>query len=206
MKKMSLVLCLVISIVVVTGFYSEKMHSDIKGSLIRLHIIANSDSKEDQDLKYRIRDKLIQNYSEIPADGLEQAQQNLVDQLPSIEQMVNAWLEEEQVPYRAKAVMGKDYFPTKQYGNLKLPAGEYEAVKVILGEGKGQNWWCVMFPPICFVDGTTGFIDDDSEAYLKENLSEEEFKLITDDSAPVEIRFKIVELWQKWTNKKDVKK
>ena len=98
--------------------------------------------------------------------------------------------------------VGIDYskFPTKQYSNVVLPAGEYKALRIIIGEGKGKNWWCVMFPPLCFVDEQKGIIDKDTDDKLREVLTEEEYELISQKTSKqvdrVQIKFKIVEIIQ----------
>ena len=98
--------------------------------------------------------------------------------------------------------VGIDYskFPTKQYSNVVLPAGEYKALRIIIGEGKGKNWWCVMFPPLCFVDDQKGIIDKDTDDKLREVLTEEEYELISQKTSKqvdrVQIKFKIVEIIQ----------
>jgi stage II sporulation protein R len=91
-------------------------------------------------------------------------------------------------------------FPTKQYGDVVLPAGEYEALRVVIGDGLGKNWWCVMFPPLCFVDITHGTVPDETKKELQKVLTEDEYNIVvsakTEEVIPVKVKFKIVELWQ----------
>ena len=96
--------------------------------------------------------------------------------------------------YPVSLEIGNFYFPTKEYGNISLPAGYYDALKIEIGEAKGKNWWCSLFPPLCFVDISAGVIDEESEEFLKENLSDDEFAIITDTSENVKFKFKIIEL------------
>ena len=89
------------------------------------------------------------------------------------------------------------YFPTKFYGNISLPAGEYDALRINIGEAKGQNWWCSLFPPLCFIDISSGYLSDEDSKILEENLTDEEFMLISSSSPDVKLKFKILELLNK---------
>ena len=99
--------------------------------------------------------------------------------------------------YPVKLEIGTFYFPTKNYANISLPAGYYDGLKIEIGEAQGQNWWCSLFPPLCFVDISSGVIDNESEDFLKENLSKDEFAIITNSSKEVKLKFKLVELLSK---------
>ena len=102
--------------------------------------------------------------------------------------------------YSVSAEIGNFYFPTKYYGNISLPAGNYDALKIEIGDAKGQNWWCSLFPPLCFVSVSAGVVEEEGETYLKENLSEEEFEIISETSPKIEFKFKIVELMNQERN------
>lgn|GEM_PF-1091113 len=122
--------------------------------LIRFHVVANSDSAEDQALKVAVRDAILKVVAPklASAQSLDESRRILTDLRPTMEaisqEIITAWGRDLEV----KTDHGKFIFPTKSYGSLVLPAGEYEAVRVIIGEGKGSNWWCVLFPPLCFID------------------------------------------------------
>ena len=98
--------------------------------------------------------------------------------------------------YGAFVETGKFYFPTKRYENITLPAGQYDAVRVILGKGSGQNWWCVMYPPLCFSSSVVGKADEESLNILKESMTEFEYSIVTEESIKVVPAFKLVEIWQ----------
>lgn len=123
-------------------------------NLIRLHVIANSDTVEDQDLKREVRDVVLAEAREKlkRAQNVEEARRWLADNLATLTAVAEKRLEKQGNPYRVKAQWGDFAFPTRAYGSLVLPAGQYEAVRLIIGEGKGENWWCVLFPPLCLVD------------------------------------------------------
>lgn len=124
---------------------------EIRSGLFRLHVIANSDSAEDQALKLKVRDALLEESGEIfqnekAKDGAEKAAcKNLCQFLQTAEKTIR----ENGKDYSVSVSVGKSRFPTRVYENITLPAGEYDALRVVIGEGKGKNWWCVMFPPLC---------------------------------------------------------
>ncbi|NLX76666.1 MAG: stage II sporulation protein R [Clostridiaceae bacterium] len=181
--------------------YAEKVNRDLSDSMIRLHIVATSDSIQDQSLKYRVRDAVIE-YMAGKMNGLRDktdAASFISSHLHEIEQVANEIISREGMTEIAKASFGKYPFPSKQYANMILPAGFYDALKIEIGDAKGRNWWCVMFPPLCFTEDTKGELDEEYMSILKEQLSEEEMEIILSDGdkeIPVEIRFKIVEIFQ----------
>ena len=122
--------------------------------LIRFHVIANSDTIDDQAIKLRVRDEVLAAVNNLLADAKTTSEANhlLADNRELITKTANNVLKEENCRYTASTVLGTSIFPTKTYGNLTLAAGKYNACKVVLGEGKGKNWWCVLYPPLCFVD------------------------------------------------------
>lgn len=184
--------------------YAETMNEDISERLIRLHVVANSDSKEDQALKREVRDRILQyiqpKYAKVVSR--KEAIKILDSELTNINNIANSVISSWKKDYKAKSVIGVFPFPTKEYGDVALPAGSYEALRVQLGKGDGANWWCVMFPPLCFVDATHGTIPEDVKKKLKSTLSEDEYKLVaTGDRPSVKYKFKIVELFQGSKNK-----
>ena len=178
--------------------YAETVSSDIAESVFRLHVIANSNSKEDQDLKYIVRDNLLQYMNSIcndcksKQDAISIVQKNK----NQFKEIALNTIKEQGYSYDVNINVGNFEFPTKNYGDISLPAGYYDALRVEIGEAKGQNWWCVMFPPLCFVDISSGIVPDNSKEIIKENLSEEEFALVSDKSTPeIQFKFKLLELF-----------
>ena len=98
--------------------------------------------------------------------------------------------------YTVKVSIGNFAFPTKSYGDITFPAGFYDALKIEIGKAEGQNWWCVMFPPLCFVDVSSGIVPDESKEILKENLSTEEYNLLSENTENINFKFKLVEIFQ----------
>ncbi len=201
------------------SYYSQKTFKNIKENIVRLHIVANSDTKEDQNLKLEVRDKVLACVEDLSvnAKDAESYKETLKVELDAITDEINTYLEETGSSQRAEISLGESVFPAKNYGDIVLPAGTYDAIKVTLGEGQGKNWWCVMFPPLCCTNSGTFAISESGKEALKENLSDEAYKtvignadnsavLIADDglideNVDVNVRFKIVEIFKDSGNK-----
>lgn len=148
---------------------------------IRLRILANSDSAEDQWLKREIRDDVVAYMQSLTGemDSIETARQLITKHLPEIERRSEQMIERHGFTYDVDVDFGRVPFPTKLYGNHVYPAGDYEAVRISIGEGTGANWWCVLFPPLCFVDMTNADAVDDVR---KQQETSEDHKLTADAS------------------------
>lgn len=201
-KRFILVSALLILYVCISAVsYTHAVTTDIADSVFRLHVIANSDSAEDQNLKYIVRDKVIEYMSSISQnasskeDVIEIAKANL----DKIQAIASQTIRENGYTYSVNVEVGNFSFPSKRYGDITLPPGYYDALRIKIGEAEGQNWWCVVFPPLCFVDVTSGVVPDESKEIMKENLSKEEFDLISKNSNEVKVKFKIVEVLQNFT-------
>ena len=181
--------------------YVDAVSNNIADSVFRLHVIANSDSKEDQELKLKVRDELLSYMNIISKDSTskQEAMQIANEHKEEFTKIAEKVIKENGYNYTVNVQIGKADFPTKYYGDITLPAGTYDALKVQIGEAKGQNWWCVMFPPLCFVDVSTGIVPDNSKQELKQSLDDEEYDLISKtDNNEISFKFKIVELFQNW--------
>ena len=178
--------------------YASYVSEDIANSVFFFFFIANSDSTEDQNLKYKVRDKVISYMNEINTasnkqDVIELAKKHIDDFQAIAEQTI----QEEGYDYSVSVEIGNFYFPTKNYGDISLPAGDYDALRINIGEAKGQNWWCVMFPPLCFVNVTSGVVPEDSKDMMKQELSDESYHIISDtNSSEVKFKFKLIEWLQ----------
>lgn len=171
-----------------------------KEKLIRFHVIANSDSKEDQELKLRVRDKIIAYLSPKleKSKSIEETKTIIEKNINDIKEIASDEIKENSKSYTVSANLGYSNFPTKKYSNIVLPAGNYKALKIVIGEGKGKNWWCVMFPPLCFVDINHGITDKKTEKNLKKVLTKEEYSMVVvDNSNSVKLKFKLVEVIEK---------
>lgn len=183
--------------------YASSISSDLSKSVFRLHVIANSDSDEDQSLKLQVRDKLLDYMNSITAnvsskdDAIKIAQDHQKDFQIIAEQTIL----DKGYSYPVTVEIGNYEFPTKHYGDITLPSGYYDALRVKIGDACGHNWWCVMFPPLCFVDVTSGIVPDSSKEQLKENMSSEDYSIISNDNSVTEFKFKIVELFKNFNTR-----
>ena len=177
--------------------YVNAISTNIEDSVFRLHVIANSDSEEDQNLKYIVRDKVLEYINNISNN--ETSKEDIIflvnENINEIKTIAENTILENGYNYSVKLNIGNFAFPTKSYGDISFPAGYYDALKIEIGKAKGQNWWCVMFPPLCFVDVTNGIVPEESKNIIKENLSSEEYDLISGNNNTT-FKFKIVELFQ----------
>lgn len=177
--------------------YVSAVSQDLSNNFFRLHILANSDSLEDQSVKLKVRDSIVSYMKSLSYDGLTKQEAILLTQehLDDFKNIAKKILLENGFNYDVNLEVGNFHFPTKEYGNITLPAGYYDGLKIELGEAKGQNWWCSLFPPLCFVDISSGVIDENAQNTLKENLSDEEFAIITNGSEEIKLKIKLLELF-----------
>ncbi|MGL4730726.1 MAG: stage II sporulation protein R [Clostridium sp.] len=165
------------------GAYKDKNPSieEVSEKLIRFHVIANSDSEGDQAVKLKVRDSVLKYISPKLKDSksLEESRKILRKEDEKILDIAKETLEENGYNYDVESTLSQEYFPVKTYGNITLPQGEYEAYRILIGEGSGQNWWCVMFPPLCFVDVEKGNIAyKETEKEMKEVLNDAEYEMV----------------------------
>ncbi|MCI8759924.1 MAG: stage II sporulation protein R [Clostridia bacterium] len=178
--------------------YAQNVSTDIANSVFRLHVIANSDTDEDQNLKYLVRDNLLNYMNTICKDctSKEEAISIVEEKKDIFKQIAVDTITNQGYSYPVTINIGNFEFPTKHYGDISLPAGFYDALRVEIGEAKGQNWWCVMFPPLCFVDISSGVVPDESKELMENSLSEEEFALVSDQSdSEIQFKFKLLEFF-----------
>lgn len=175
------------------GTRGDRLQKGIAGEIIRFHVIANSDSDEDQLLKYQVKDTLVESLKPYlkDAEDIKEARDILARMLPFIQNIVARVIEKNGYEYSVAASLSSSYFPMKVYGDYTFPPGTYEALQVKIGSAKGKNWWCVMFPPLCFVDETYSIVDENCDKKLKYLLTEEELNQIRSNKPPVKVRFKL---------------
>lgn len=180
-----LFLCLVLTIICAATVKEEEIKD---ASLIRFHVIANSDSAWDQAVKLKVRDAVLDEINSAlnSAASKEEAAAILNEKSEEIVATANKVLAAEGFSYTATAKLGTSVFPTKTYGSITLPAGKYNAYRIILGEGHGKNWWCVLYPPLCFVD----ISDDVSVAVTTDESGGETPSIVPAAGQPYEIKIK----------------
>lgn len=174
---------------------ADAAQNRISNSLTRFHVIANSDLPWDQELKLKVRDAVVQYAESITrtANNKTQAETALREHLHDFERIANAVLQKEGANYMADAAFSHRYFPTKAYAGFRLPAGDYDAVSITLGDGQGRNFWCVLFPPLC--------VTPVSITEANTSLPAADLAVLTQDTPDVQYRFFLMELCGKLTNK-----
>lgn len=167
-----------------------KTSEEIRSDVLRLHVIANSDTSVDQNLKLRLRDYILQEGKDIfnGSVNVENAVKKIEPALPELEKSAKAFVNQAGFDYDVKISLSNEYFTTRTYETVTLPAGKYLALRVVIGSGEGHNWWCVMFPPMCVPAA-------DKKDEIENVFSEKEIKLV--ESKPkYEPRFKVVEIYE----------
>lgn len=200
MKRFFVLLLLLTLFIFVSALsYVNAVSEDIADSIFRLHVIANSDNEEDQSLKLKVRDELLSYMNTLAKDctSKEEVVALAREHQEEFKAIAEKVIYDNGFSYPVTIQIGESDFPTKTYGDISLPSGTYDALRVQIGEAKGKNWWCVMFPPLCFVDVSTGIVPDDSKKEMQESLNDEEYDLIskTDDSE-IHFKFKLIEFFQ----------
>jgi len=192
LKRWELALMLGVLVAVAAGSWLNREQRELADSVIRFHVIANSDSAEDQALKLAVRDRVLAQAEEFyPKDAtLDEAQAALEGNLSALAAAGQAVVEEEGFDYPVTAQLTDCWFPTKEYEGFALPAGNYTALRVTIGEGKGQNWWCVAFPPLC-LGAASETVDQALEAG---HFTQSQGALVTGDGEGYVLKFKAMEL------------
>ncbi|MBR2875531.1 MAG: stage II sporulation protein R [Clostridia bacterium] len=177
--------------------YFANVSDEIRESVVRLHILADSNEQIDQSVKLKVRDALLEKNTELLSGKVtpENAEEYFEKSREELEKCANEVLEENGLNYKAEITLGKEYYTTRVYQNLTFPAGTYTSVKVVLGSGEGENWWCVMFPPLC-VPVADGEIKTDDSIVLEEYLGSDGKKIVTSEGK-FKMGFKIVEIYEK---------
>jgi len=196
LKKWEVALLSGILVAALMGAYLDREQAALADSVIRLHVIANSDSRADQELKYQVRDRILTEAAALyqPGDDLQQVRKSMEDNLTLLAQAGREVVEEQGYDYPVSAKLERTWFPTKKYTDFALPAGNYTALRIVVGEGKGENWWCVAFPPLCL--GSVSETVD--EAAAAGNFTPEQVSLITGESGGYVVKFKAMELWEEF--------
>ena len=182
-KRICLSIVLLVTALTISVAAIQREQRALSEKLIRLHVVANSDSEEDQRIKLKVRDAVLE-----VTQGL--GRETLTESLSEIEIAANDCLDSLNRPERAEVTLRKERFPTRVYDNFALPAGVYQTLRVTIGSGEGQNWWCVAFPSIC-LRATSAELHD---AAVSAGFTEDEIKLITEDGGKYVLKFKTLEL------------
>lgn len=182
---------LLVACLVCTALWAEAAQTQLADHVIRLHVLANSDTQTDQDLKLQVRDAVLARTDAILADqdSADQAAALLQQHLEDLAQTAETEIQAQGYDYPVEVRLEETWFPTRTYENVSLPAGNYLALRVLIGQAEGHNWWCVVFPSLCLTAVT-------ETSLQAAGLTHDDYQLISEEDQPYQIRFKTVELWQ----------
>lgn len=199
-------LCLAILIGLITTYLlspdmqeNNKIQQEISEKIIRFHVRANSDSDADQALKLKVKDNVVAYLENAmkESDSKEDSITYIENHLDQIISVADSTIENEGYNYKATAYITNEFFPTKTYGDVTVPCGNYDAFRIDIGSSSGQNWWCVLYPPLCFVEGSYGVATDESKMLLKNVLDEDEFNYISGaTSKDISLKIKLLSLFK----------
>lgn len=195
LRRWELALLLGLAAALLLGLWLEREQSDLADSVLRLHVLANSDSESDQALKLKVRDRVLAEAEAIlPGEAsVEEAARTLKENLSRLAAAGAEVVAQEGYSYPVSASLEETWFPTKEYEDFALPAGRYQALRIVIGEGEGQNWWCVVFPPLCL-----GSVSESTrETALEAGMEEQQVALLTGETEGYVVKFKVLELWEK---------
>ncbi len=194
-----IIIVVILLLIAMTTIYAVESYYEIiqlESKIIRLHILANSDTLQDQELKLKVRNNIIETFNKRFSNisNKKESEALILKNLNEIKSIAQKTINDAGYYYDVRVYYGKYNFPVREYDNFALPSGNYDAVRVEIGEAKGQNWWCVMFPPLCFTDFgkkfDAGF--ESIEEKLKEVLTEQEIQLIKTNRGYSQIKFKSI--------------
>ena len=198
-KGITVIVC-ICALILVIGLFPVHGEAQIYEDVLRLHVVANSDSEEDQTLKLAVRDKIISMSAQLGegAENIEDAEGIISANIDAIRECAQEEVYANGYDYPVEVRLVREEYPTKTYASLCFPSGEYLSLQVLIGEAAGQNWWCVLFPPLC-LDAASSTNDD---AFVSVGLTPDQYKIITNTDEPVyEARFKILEVIEEAINK-----
>ena len=193
LRIVELALLLGTAVFLLTGAWALNTQRDLADRVVRLHVLANSDSEEDQALKLLVRDAVLERATALleQTESRAEAEVLLREGLPELETIAEETVRANGYSYAVTAELEDTSFPTKEYDGFSLPAGEYLALRILIGEGVGQNWWCVVFPPLC-----TAASADVPETALAAGFTEDQVGLMTEEDSGYVLKFKAVEWWE----------
>lgn len=193
-KKIILILILFILYFIFYSFsYSYSVSTDLEENLFRLHILANSDSTEDQELKLYVRNKVIEYLHQYNFSNKSELIFFLKSNQTTLQQIIDNAIQEKGYTYTSSFEIENSFYPQKQYENITLPAGNYDGLKIKIGKAEGKNWWCVLFPPMCLINNSTCTLPEESEIILDNSLTQESSSVITSSNPNYKFKFKIIE-------------
>ena len=200
-KKLLICTFIILALSLIAGMLPIHGEGEIYDTVVRLHVLANSDSEEDQALKLKVRDEVIAAVTPL-VDGCKtqaEAIAAIEKNIPDIEERASEKIKGEGYGYSVKVLLGEEYYPTKTYETCAFPKGKYVSLRVLIGEGEGENWWCCLFPPLCLSAATDSSDGSNEDAFISVGLTGDQYKVITETKNPkYRVRFKILETISSW--------
>lgn len=188
MKKALFIFVAVIAFLVINSYIPSKDECEIYNSTVRLHVLANSDSEADQALKLKVRDKIVERMSTYNAKSKEEALEYIENDMDKLKEIAEECIKNEGFNNPVTVEIGEESYPTREYEDFSLPAGKYTSLRIIIGNGEGQNWWCVLYPPLC----TSYAIEYDDSVDV--GFTKEQYNFITGNDKEYKIKFKLLEM------------
>lgn len=199
-KKLLICTFIILALALVAGLFPVHGEEEIYDTVVRLHVVANSDGEADQGLKLKVRDRVL----EVVSPALKQcgSQTEAIAAIGGVMEEINRVAAEEIAAegydYPVAVRIGEEYYPTKNYESCAFPEGKYVSLQVLIGDGEGKNWWCCLFPPLCLSAASAREEELNEDAFIAVGLTSDQYKLITETDVPkYKIRFKILEALQK---------
>ena len=199
-KRLLICAFLILTVALVAGLFPVHGEEKIYDTVVRLHVLANSDSEADQALKLKVRDRVVQLVSPAVEECRTQTEAiaAIGGIMASLEAAAEEVVAEEGYDYDVSILIGEEYYPTRTYESCAFPEGKYVSLRVCIGEAEGQNWWCCLFPPLCLSAASDDSDEDNEEAFISVGLTGDQYKVITESDKPkYRVRFKILETIQK---------
>ena len=201
-KKLLICTFIILSLSLIVGLFPVHGESEIYDTVVRLHVLANSDTVEDQALKLKVRDEVIKTVSPAVEGCKSQSEAALAIEriMPEIKEAAVRTIEDNGYNYSVEVLLGEEYYPTKTYESCAFPEGKYLSLRVLIGEGEGENWWCCLFPPLC-LSAATDQGKSNEDAFISVGLNADQYKIVTETENPkYKVRFKILETISSWFN------
>ena len=189
MQKALFIFVAVIAFLVINSYIPSKDECEIYNSTVRLHVLANSDSEADQALKLKVRDKIVERMSTYNAKSKEEALEYIENDMGKLKEIAEECIKSEGFNNPVTVEIGEESYPTREYEDFSLPAGKYTSLRIIIGNGEGQNWWCVLYPPLC----TSYAIEYDDDS-VDVGFTKEQYNFITGNDKEYKIKFKLLEM------------
>lgn len=201
MKTVTLLTALTLVLFLFLGLMPVHGEVGLYDNVLRLHVLANSDSEEDQALKLRVRDEILAHCSPRLAEcqSRAEAEETVLAMQSEILAVAQRTVFEEGYDYGVSVTLGEEEYPERTYDSLCFPSGEYLSLRVCIGEAEGKNWWCVLFPPLCLETASIKTRKEAEEAFIAAGFTPEQYKIITEtDKVTYRIRFKFLEILEEW--------